>query len=164
MKPEDKTWAEAVIRNLIVGTRIDAIRFRHDAFTILFDTQTAHVAAGEIYLHLDSWWQIFESRPAEFPENPAEKFAVSHEEHLLSLYRLREHQIMHAELGQSGADLIISFDNENVLFISGRDPRYESWELGTAIHDAENSFMVVATPGGNVATWCPASFTLVMQS
>ena len=164
MKPEDKIWAETVIRHLIVGTKIDAIRFRNDAFTILFDTQTAHVMAGEIYLHLDSQWQTFDSQPAEFPQNTAEKFAVSHEEQLLLLYRLREHKITHAELGQSEADLSISFDNGNILFISGHDQLYESWELGTAIADTENSFIVVATPGGNVSTWCPASFTLATQS
>ena len=163
MTPDDKALAEAVVRRLCVGAQIDGIRFG----PVLQLLITGHASGkppvpGQVYVNLGSTWQVFPLRPASFPEGEDALPDYVEDEALRILCELREAEIVSAALADDAPDLILTLSDGKVFFLNGRHEQYETWQLGVALGRPDETWLVVACPGNEVAVWAPDSFTPVL--
>jgi hypothetical protein len=159
VEAEDKRLAETVIRRLCQGAQIDGIRFGPILQILISDHASGkpHVQ-GQVYLNLASTWAVFDTRPVSYPDYEQDLPEQNIEEELSVLCSLREAIISDIELGTEQPHLIIHFENGSSLFLSGRHEKYECWQLGVALGNPQECWLVVALPGGGVAVWSPESF------
>jgi hypothetical protein len=154
----DKSLAEAVLRRLCVGARVDGIRFGVIPQLLITDPGSGKPPIqGQVYLNLGSNWQVFPERPLSFPVGEGAVPELEEAEELRQLCELREAEIVAAELAVDAPDLILTFADGRVFFLSGRHDDYEMWELGVAFAPGPR-FLVVACPGSDVAVWSPPGF------
>jgi len=153
---EDRLAAQAVIRRLCQGAQIDGLRFGPILQLLIADhsapTPRVH---GQTYLNLGSRWRVFDDRPAAWPDGEHHLFLPPIEEQLGTLCSLREATIAEVELGDRQPHLILHFEGGRALFVNGRHEQYECWQLGVAMGDPNEHWMVVACPGGEIAVWAP---------
>jgi hypothetical protein len=148
--------AQAIIRRLCQGAQIDGIRFGPILQILITDrAATSPRVRGQTYLSLGSRWKVFEDRPASWPDGEHQLSLPSLDERLGTLCELRESTITEAELGERQPHLILHLGSGRVLFVNGRHDEYECWQLGVALGDPNEHWMVVACPGGEVAVWAP---------
>ena len=158
MDAKDKHLAEAVLRRLCGDFQIAGIRFG-PVLQILIshdNREGDEPIYGQVYLNLGSSWKVYESRPAFFPNGEDELPEASAEAQIQAICDLRERTIAKAEIGGEDPHLILTLDDERVVFVNGKHDLYECWELGVAF--SGDIWQVIACPGGGVAIWAPKSF------
>ena len=153
---EGRTPAQAVIRRLCQGAQVDGIRFGPILQILITDhAATTPRVRGQTYLNLGSRWKVFEDHPASWPDGEHHLSQPPLDEQLAALCALREATIARVELGERQPHLILHLDGDRALFVNGRHDQYECWQLGVALGDPNEHWMVVACPGGEVAVWAP---------
>jgi len=157
---EDKKLAEAVMRRLCQGAQIDGIRFGPILQLLITDHGSGKAPIrGQLYLNLASTWTVFDLAPASFPDKEEDLPEPPVEQQLKTLCDLRERVITEIKLGEDQPHLILSLDDGRILFVNGRHHMYECWQLGVALGDLREFYMVVALPGsGGVIVWAPENF------
>jgi hypothetical protein len=155
VNPAEKSLAEAVLRRLCVGARIDGIRFGAIPQLLVTDHDGGQPPMlGQVYLNLGSTWTVFPERPPSFPVGEEALPDREEGEALRELCELRGAVIRDVELQHDAPDLALTFDDGRVFFMNGRHDHYEPWELGVAFAPGER-FLVVACPGNGIAIWAP---------
>ena len=154
MTGQERELATAVLRYLCVGAYVGGLRFGPTP-QLLIDGSSAE---GQVYLNLESVWQIFRAPPAVLPETEDQLPEQTEEQALHALCELRECEIVDIELGSDCPHLLMRFIDGRVLFVLGRHPRYECWQLGVSWGPPDDRSLVVACPGCEVAVWAPPGF------
>ena len=159
MNEPDKQLAEDVLKKLCEGAQIDGIRFGPVLQIIISHHGVEkQFARGQVYLNLLARWALFDTRPRRFPGGEEELPEVTPEEEIQRIVAMRERVITKVELGESDPHLILTLDDERVVFVNGMDDSYETWDMGVAFSSEEEPWQVVACPGGRVAVWAPSTF------
>ena len=162
MTSDDKAFTEAVIQRLCVGAQVDGIRFGPIPQLLITDYASGKAPVpGQVYINLESTWQVFPTYPASFPEGEDAVPDYEDEKALHILCGLREAEIVGATLADDAPDLILTLADGRVFFLNGQHEQYEPWQLGVAFGRPEETWSVVACPGNEVAVWAPDSFTHV---
>ena len=161
MDEEDKRIAESVLDRLCKGARIDGIRFGPILQILISDSDyEGEPLTGQVYLNLMSSWKVFDTRPTFFPNGEDELPEAPQDEQIQAIVSIRERVINKVELGETEPHLILTLDDERVVFVNGRDNQYECWNVGVAFNGAEEYWFVIACPDGNVAVWKPKTFVI----
>lgn len=126
---------------------------RFGVLQLLFDSQST---VGEPYLNLASNWQVFTERPPQFPEFSVEAIEENAEREVTCAVMLRHKQVSAVEVLSPWPHLIMTFTDGTILFLNGKDDRYEPWTAGLACVPPEHRLQVIACPGGELAFILPA--------
>lgn len=159
MDAKDKQIAEAILKRLCEGAQISGIRFGPVLQILVSDSDYAgEPLRGQVYINLSSSWKVFETRPVCFPNGEDELPEASQDEQIQTIVSIRERVITKVELGETEPHLILTLDDERIVFVNGKHDQYECWNAGIAFSGTEESWLIVACPGGNVAIWAPKTF------
>jgi hypothetical protein len=160
LNKDGKNLADIILQRLFKNAEINGIRFG-PVLQILFASEHSQKfpIKGQVGLNLSSRWKIFDSRPLQFPESEEDLQEMTNEEQILSICSIRERTVEKVELGEDSPHLILTLDDKKVFFINGKDENYESWDVGVAFGDIEQSWQVIACPNGELAIWTPPKFS-----
>jgi hypothetical protein len=161
MNEKDKQIAKAALERLCKGAQIGGIRFGPVLQILIGDSDyEGELLKGQVYLNLDTSWKVFKSRPATFPNGENELPEASQDEQIQAIVSIRERVITKIELGEIEPHLILTLDDDSVVFVNGKHDQYECWNVGVAFSGTEEIWLIVACPDGNVAVWTPNSFNI----
>lgn len=159
MDEKDKRLAEAALERLCRGAQIGGIRFGPVLQILIGDSDYEDKPLkGQVYLNLGSSWKVFEARPTSFPNGENELPEASQDEQIQAIVSIRERVIKKVELGETEPHLILTLDDERIVFVNGKHDQYECWDVGVAFDGTEETWLVVACPDGGVAIWTPKTF------
>lgn len=159
MELKDKKIAEAVLVHLCQGAQIDGIRFGPVLQILITDhSSTKAYIPGQIFLNLGSSWAVFQTLPNPLPDHEDDLPDAPVEQQLQTICGIRELMITDIQLGETYPHLLLGLEDGRILFVNGRHEMYECWQLGVAMGNPQESWLVVATPSGGVAVWAPDSF------
>jgi hypothetical protein len=151
-EPRDRKTAESTLQRLLLGTSVVGVRF--GALQLLFDTLAV---PGEPYVNLSSAWCVYPNRPVAFPENEEEVPVLSGEEELACAVALRHKEVAAVEVLHPWPHLVLTFSDGSVLYLNGRNERYEPWTAGLSGVPERDRVEVIACPGGGLAFIFPPS-------
>ncbi len=97
--------------------------------------------------------------PHSFPNGEDELPDILQDEEIQAIASVRERVITKVELGETEPHLILTLDDERVIFVNGKHDKYECWDVGVVAFSKEpqkeKPWKVIAIPGGNLAIWAP---------
>lgn len=96
--------------------------------------------------------------PASLPQSEDDFVELGDGQQINIIYQLRGNRIVDVALGIDAPHLMIKLENGQIIFVNGWHPKYECWQLGVAMGDPAERWLVVACPGGGIAVWAPTSF------
>lgn len=161
MNEQDKKLAKAALERLCKGAQIGGIRFGPVLQILIGDSDyEGKPLKGQVYLNLGSSWRAFETRPVSFPNGEDELPEASQNEQIQAIVSVRERVIRKVELGETEPHLILTLDDERVIFVNGKHDQYECWDMGVAFDGNEEMWLVVACPSGGIAVWTPKDFVI----
>jgi hypothetical protein len=143
--------AESLLGQVLVGSSVIGLRF--GALQLLF-TSPAKVS-GEPYINLSSAWTVFPARPDEFPEDESDVADCTDDDEVLLAASLRYKVVSSVEILEPWPHLILTFTDNSVLYLNGKNDRYEPWTTGLSHAPADERFEVIACPGGELAFILP---------
>ena len=156
---KDKNLADLVLQRLCKNAEIGGIRFGPILQILLASEHSQNFPIkGQVYLNLSSAWTLFDSRPTKLPESEEDLPRMTIEEEIQTICSIREQVISKVELGENAPHLILTLDDGRLIFVNGKDDRYESWDVGVAFTGVEEAWQVIACPSGEVAIVTPPNF------
>ena len=159
MQQDEKSLAELILQRLCKNAEINGIRFGPVLQILLASEHSQKFPIkGQVYLNLSSRWKLFDFHPAKFPELE-DLPEMTNEEEIQTICSIKECVIEKFELGNDSPHLILTLDDKRIIFVNGKDDQYESWNLGIAFGDIEQSWQVIACPGDKVAIFLPPNIT-----
>lgn len=147
----DGSLAESMLGDALIGASISGVRF--GALQLLFESGRPSV--GEPYVNLSSAWTVYPSRPAQFPEDESDIADVSADDELQLVVSLRHKVVASVEVLTPWPHLVLTFADGSLLFLNGKNDRYEPWTAGIAHAPPDRQFQVIACPGGELAFLLP---------
>lgn len=159
MISERHRLALAVLQRLLVRGYVGGMRFGGIPQMLIDAPPDVRPLRGQVFINLGNAWTVFPARPALLP--PTDWNARSdqtEDEELHALCALRFAEIVRVELGTNSPDLILSFADGRVFYMSGAHARYEAWDAGLAWGDPTESWHVRAMPGGELDVSAPDHF------
>ena len=148
----DRETAESTLQRLLLGASVNGVRF--GVIQLLFDTLAVR---GEPYVNLGSAWHVYSSRPVAFPEHEEQVPELSEEEELASAVALRHKVVAAVEILHPWPHLILTFADSSVLYLNGRNERYDPWTAGLSGVAERDRVEVIACPGGGLTFILPQS-------
>jgi hypothetical protein len=159
MNERDKQFAEAVIRYLCEGGRIDGIRFGPILQILISNGPSSVAVKGQIYLNLAARWLLSSGMPASMPREEDGFPQLEPDQEIAAICAIREQTIRAVTLGSTAPHLFLSLESGQVLCLNGHDDRYEMWQLGVALGDRDETWLIVAGPRDDLVVWAPAHFS-----
>lgn len=161
MNPRDRYLAEAALGHLLLGARINGVRFGN-SLQLLVEKSDKLLLRGQIHINIESPWMLYptvlESLSADEHDIPA----FSAEEELMAIYGLREQVIVAVRLGEHSPHLFLTLASGHILFLNGKDDLYECWQVGVSMGRRDECWMIVSCPGDEIAVWAPQKFIEVV--
>lgn len=143
----------------MLGGRIGGMYFGPVLQILITDpTASKEGFLSPTYVNLSSPWAVFEVRPERFSEGERELPELEEEQEIQAVVSLRGMQIKKVELGEEAPHLILTLEGGKVIFLSGSNEHYESWQAGAGVWKTDGMWMVVAGPQRNIAVWAPEEF------
>ena len=159
MESEDKIYAEKVLKHLFLGAQVDGMQFGvAPGITKIYFTHFENTDdfEGQLYLNIESKWYLYNNRPDKYPSNEEEIEDYSEDEEYSRIYNIRRQKVIDIKLDKETPHLFITLENGYTFFVNGFHNKYECWQAGVQ-YDHE-TWLVVAVPGNEVATWAPKRF------
>lgn len=159
MNITDKIYAEKVLKHLFIGAQLDGVQFGMSPATIkVYFTHYKDVVdyGGQLYLTIESKWCLFDKRPMKFPKSAEEIEHYSEDEEYQRIFQCRRQKVINIELAENAPHLLITLENGYELFVNGVHDMYECWQAGVEFD--EETWLIVATPGNDIAIWAPERF------
>ncbi|HDR4463719.1 hypothetical protein ACTFRD_12015 [Bacillus cereus group sp. MYBK249-1] len=157
MNQEDKIYAEKVLKNLFIGSQVDGLQFGISPAAIKIHFTNFHDSVdydGQLYINIESKWFLFNKPQKRYPLNEAEFEVYSEEEEYERICKIRRQKVTDIQLGLESPHLIITLESGQIIFLNGFHDYYECWQAGVLCEQ----WLVVATPGNEIATWAPDEF------
>jgi hypothetical protein len=148
-RSEDLREAEGILQAVLPNAEIGGVRFGR-TFVLLFEyyEYPVRIQCWEIYLKIEARFAVYLTPPERLPTGADELSELSLTQKVAAVAGLRGQLIREVQLGEDTAHLIITFQTGAVLFVSGNDQLYESWEFGVVGAPPEREYLVIAVPGG----------------
>lgn len=156
MNNENYNYAEKVLKHLFIGAQIDRIQFDITSETIKIYFINFEIPVDydeQLYVNIESKWSIFNSPPARYPSKEDEFNDYSKEDYK-RIDEMRNQKVTDIQLDIESPHLIITLENGQIIYVNGFHEDYECWQAGVQCED----WLVVATPGNEIATWIPDEF------
>ena len=149
------TEATRVLRHLLLGEQPSGLRF--GSTQILFQSSPGK-PRGEPYINLSSAWCVFPSKPTNLPSTEADVPGPTRpEDEYQLIISLRDRTVVDVEVCHPVPHLLVTFDDNSVLYVNGNNDHYEPWQAGQSFSENE-TWLVVACPGNSIAIWAPEHF------
>lgn len=150
-----KETAEKTLKYLCVGAVIEGLNFYGLKLILSGAESNFKRIDGQIYINLESKFEIFKSFPLQIPLEH-ELPNLDWKESAKKVCELRLKKITDIRLTDTVPHLFITFETGEVLFISGHNDKYESWQVGVwGNSNKEEIWEVVCCPGDGIAIWAP---------
>jgi len=146
-----KQLAESLLGPILAGASVIGLRF--GALQLQFEP--AAKVCGEPYVNLSSAWSVFAARPDVFPEDESDVVEGSENDEVLMAASLRHKVVFSVEVLDPWPHLILTFTDQSVLYLNGKNDRYEPWTAGVAHAPVDEQLQVIACPGGDLAFVLP---------
>ena len=146
-----KKLAESVLGPLLIGASVNGLRF--GALQLIFEP--VQNVPSEPYVNLASAWTLYSARPDSFPENESDVPDTTQEQEILTAASLRHKVVASVEVLEPWPHLVLTFTDQSVLYLNGKNDRYEPWTAGLAYAPAGKETQVIACPGGELAFILP---------
>ena len=160
VKEKGKNLADFVLQRLCKNAEIGGIRFGAVLQILLASEHSQDFPIkGQAYLNLSSRWTLFDFRPVKFPESEEDLPEMTAEQEIQTICSIRERVINKVEIGENAPHLILTLDDGKIIFVNGKDDRYESWDVGVAFGGVEEAWQVIACPSGDFAIVTPPNFS-----
>jgi hypothetical protein len=144
--------AQSVLSPLLVGATVQGLRF--GILQLIFEPELT--VPGEPYINLASAWSLYPARPDAFPENETDVADVSADEEILAAVSLRHKVVSTVEILEPWPHLVLTFSDNSVLYLNGKNDQYEPWTAGLAHAPPGEEVQVIACPGGELAFIFPS--------
>ncbi|MGH0676683.1 hypothetical protein ACQVPP_05595 [Bacillus luti] len=157
MNIENKSYAENVLKNLFIGAQVDGLQFGISSGAIKIHFTNFHDSVdydGQLYVSIESKWCLFNKSTKRYPLNEDDFEDYSEEEEYERIFEIRRQKVIDIQLGIENPHLIITLENGQIIYVNGFHEDYECWQAGVQCED----WLVVATPGNEIATWIPDEF------
>ncbi|MGF3104619.1 hypothetical protein [Rossellomorea sp. DUT-2] len=155
MDSRDKIQAEALLNNLFQGSQLDGVQFGISPGPLVlsfFHYKNTDVEDPQLFLNIESTWCFLDPGVKQYPFSEDEIEDSSEEEKFLQVIRMRRQLVTKVELVDDNAPhLLIRFENDYSLFISGNHDEFECWQAGIY----GESELISALPGKDLAIWTP---------
>jgi hypothetical protein len=146
-----KELAESILGSILIGGSVSGVRF--GALQLLFEP--AAVVSGEPYINLSSAWTVFSTRPAAFPENESDVLESTEDVEIHMATSLRHKVVASVEVLEPWPHLVLTFTDNSVLYLNGKNDRYEPWTAGLSHTPPDEQVQGIACPGGELAFILP---------
>jgi hypothetical protein len=159
MNENGQNLAYFILQRLCKNAGIDGIRFGPILQILLSPEHSKELPIkGQVYINLSSNWKLFDSYSTTFLEPIEDLPNMTAEEEIQVICSIRGRTIKNVELGNNSPHLILTLDNERTICVNGNNDKYESWDIGVAFGKFEDSWQVIACPGGEVSIITPLNF------
>lgn len=157
---EQKIYSEKALKHLFIGSQLDGVKFGTGPGSILirFMHYSTNQQPDELWINIESKWTVFSSEIKDQPNSEDEIEDLTEEEKFNLIFNLRRDKIVDIKLGESVPHLFIVFQSGQTLFVNGHHKMYECWQAGDGAGYAGQDWLIVATPGDDIATWAPSHF------
>lgn len=153
-------FATKVIRHLLVGLRPSGMRFTPSAI----DFGTAiDKPVGTATLGIETAWCVFPARPLVLPlalTDIAHPTTLEAEAQLI--LSLRNKTVMDVEVFHPMPHLLLTFDDNSVLYVNGDSEHEDPWRVEQEYCDDE-TWKVQVLYEGDLAVWAPDDFMPELQ-
>lgn len=157
MKIEDKKFAERVLKHLLISSQIDGVKFGlNSSVTLLYFTNYNKNDDSDFVLNIETTWTVYPEARDTYPSSEDEVPFHTEEQYFKHIWDIRRQKVVNVQLDAVSPHLIISLESGRVLFVNGHDHNYECWQLGDPF--AGSDWLLIATPGDDIAIWCPEEF------
>ncbi len=151
MTYESREVGLSALQQVLVGKQIVGMYFRTANLYFAAVADNGSVLPGETYLRIENKWALVQNGEIQ----PPTQSTLSHtawQELARAAIDLSPYKVTKVALGNETPNLSIHFEGKTILFVSGFDSTYESWEVSLG------KFCIVATPAGKLAVWTPDNF------
>jgi hypothetical protein len=151
IEQSQKELAESTLGPLLIGASVNGLRF--GTLQLIFEPEQN--VPSEPYINLASAWTLYPSRPESFPENESDVPDITQDEEILAAVSLRHKVVASVEVLEPWPHLVLTFTDNTVLYLNGKNDRYEPWTAGLTYAPAGKETQVIACPGGELAFIIP---------
>jgi hypothetical protein len=152
MTYELRELAQLALKEILIGKQIVGMYFRTANIYFAAMTKDDAIIPDSAYLRIENTWSFVE-KDGVFPPLESNMLSRSSWQELAHIaVNLGPYKVSNVILAEDNPNLVIHFDNGGILYISGFNPVYESWEVIFGIFD------IVATPNNTIAVWTPDDF------
>ncbi|PEC47401.1 hypothetical protein COJ46_04900 [Bacillus sp. AFS077874] len=161
MDIELKNFSEKALKHMFIGSQLDGVKFGvgPGAFLIRFiNYYNSNDQPRDLWLNIESKWNVFTSGNNDFPNSEDEMSELTEEEEYNLVFKLRREKVVDIKLGENVPHLFIVFQSGKTLFVNGHHNMYECWQAGNDAEYTGGDWLIVATPGDDIAAWVPDEF------
>lgn len=156
-----RRFSEKALKHLFLGSQLDGVKFGvgPGAMLIRFmHYDESNNRPDDLWINIESRWNVFPSEIKDYPTSEDEMGDLTEDEEYNLVYKLRREKVVDIILGESVPHLIIVFQSGQSMFINGHHNMYECWQAGDGGGYTGEEWLIVATPGDDIATWAPDDF------
>jgi hypothetical protein len=161
MNPKNRYLAEAALRHLLLGARINGVRFGN-SLQLLIEKSDKLLMKGQIHVSIKAPWMLYPTALESLYIDEHDISALSIEKELKIIYGLREQVIVAVRLGELSPHLLLTLDSGHTFFLNGKHDLYECWQVGVSMGRLDECWMIVSCPGDEIAVWAPQKFVEVV--
>ncbi|MBT2742613.1 hypothetical protein [Bacillus sp. ISL-77] len=156
----EKQFAERALQHLFIGSQLDGVKFGVGAGAILirFMHYTTNQEPDDLWINIESKWTVLPNGMKNYPSSEDEMEELTEEEEYNLVFKLRRDKVVDIKLGNSVPHLFIVFQSGLTMFVNGHHNLYECWQAGDGAGYTGEEWLIVATPGDQIATWVPDDF------
>ncbi|WP_420910340.1 hypothetical protein [Neobacillus muris] len=157
---EKKQFAERALQHLFIGSQLDGLKFGigPGAILIRFMHYESSQQPDDLWINIESKWTLFPTEIIDYPNSEDEMDDLTEDEQLNLVFKLRRDKVVDVKLGKTVPHLIMVFQSGLTMFVNGHHEMYECWQVGDGAGYGGDQWLIVATPGDDIATWAPNDF------
>lgn len=161
MDTELRYFSEKALKHMFIGSQLDGVKFSVGPGPILIRFMNYNNSINQpddLWINIESKWNVFPSEIKDYPKSEDEMSDLSEEEQYNLVFKLRREKVINIKLGEKIPHLFIVFQSGQTLFVNGHHDMYECWQAGDGPGYTGDEWLIVATPGDEIATWAPDNF------
>jgi hypothetical protein len=146
---------------MFIGSQLDGVKFCLEpgpTFIRFMNYNNSNNQPDDLWINIESKWNVFSSENNDYPNSEDEMSDLTEEEEFDLIFKLRREKVVDIKLGESVPHLFIVFQSGQILFVNGHHNMYECWQAGDGAGYTGDDWLIVATPGDDIATWVPDDF------
>ncbi|MFC7373073.1 hypothetical protein ACFQPF_15640 [Fictibacillus iocasae] len=159
MDSELKNDCEKALKQLFKNSQLDEVVFGTESSPILLkfkNVDRSDHQPRDVWLNIESKWDIFPPGETHYPDSEDEMRALTKEEVSHIVFPLQREKVVDVRVGETVPHLFLVFQSGQTLFVNGHHRMYECWQAGDGIEHAGDQWLIVATPGDDIAIWAPS--------
>ncbi|WP_066060012.1 hypothetical protein [Robertmurraya korlensis] len=156
MELKRREFSEKTLKQLFIGSQLDGVKFGPGPGSLLIRfMHYTNKQPDDLWVNIESKWTVFSTINNNYPNSEDEIEDLTEEDEYSLVFKLRREKVIDIKLGETVPHLIIVFESGLTMFINGHHDMYECWQAGDGTGNTGEDWLIVATPGDDIATWVP---------